>query len=93
MAGHRALCGRPRPLGHLAETLSRPPPRTVFKAFSDRPKDWVDIGEMASYGAPSLNLEEAAHWVREIVGDDPRVQRLLGLKGSQCSRESSTMAG
>ena len=53
---------------------------TVFKALFDRPKDWVDIGEMASYGAPSLDLDEAARWVREIVGDDPRVQRLLDLK-------------
>lgn len=53
---------------------------TVFKALFDRPKDWVDIGEMASYGAPSLDFDEAAHWVREIVGDDPRAQRLLDLK-------------
>jgi len=53
---------------------------TVFKARFDRPKDWVDIGEMASYGAPSLDLDEAARWVEEIVGDDPRVERLLALK-------------
>jgi len=53
---------------------------TVFKALSDRPRDWVDIGEMVAYGAPSLDLDEAAHWVHEIVGDDPRVQRLLDLK-------------
>ena len=53
---------------------------TVFKARFDRPKDWIDIGEMASYGAPSLDLDEAARWVGEIVGDDPRVERLLELK-------------
>ena len=52
---------------------------TVFKALFDRPKDWVDIGEMVSYGAPSLDLYDAARWMREIVGDDPRVDRLLGL--------------
>lgn len=53
---------------------------TVFKALFDRPKDWIDIGEMVSYGAPSLDLDDAAHWVREIVGDDPRVERLLDLR-------------
>jgi len=53
---------------------------TVFKALFDRPKDWIDIGEMASYGAPSLDLDEAARWVREIVGEDPRIQRLLDLR-------------
>ncbi|GAA4822507.1 nucleotidyl transferase AbiEii/AbiGii toxin family protein [Nocardioides caeni] len=53
---------------------------TVFKALFDRPKDWVDIGEMVSYGPPSLDLENAAHWVSAIVGDsDVRVARLRDL--------------
>jgi len=50
---------------------------TVFKALFDRPKDWVDIGEMVAYAAPSLDLAEAGRWVAEIVGaDDPRCARL-----------------
>ena len=53
---------------------------TVFKMLNDCPKDWVDIAEMASYGPPSLDLDDAAHWVHEIVGDDPRIGRLLALK-------------
>lgn len=49
----------------------------VFKAMFDRPKDWVDIDEMASSG--SLNRSIAAERLAGILDDDdPRVARLTG---------------
>lgn len=47
----------------------------VFKAFFDRPKDWVDIGEMIEAGTlvPELALGVL---VRYLGVDDERVERL-----------------
>ena len=49
----------------------------VFKALFARPRDWVDIEAMVE--ARSLDVDEAMRWVREMVGDDPRVERLAEL--------------
>ncbi len=50
----------------------------VFKAFSDRTKDWADLEEMAA--ADALDVEAVlgvlAHY---LGGDDPRVARLRAL--------------
>ncbi|MGA1033752.1 MAG: nucleotidyl transferase AbiEii/AbiGii toxin family protein [Ilumatobacteraceae bacterium] len=46
----------------------------VFKAMFDRPKDWVDIAEMAASRA--LDRAVAAERLRLLLGDDPRVARL-----------------
>lgn len=51
----------------------------VFKALFDRPKDWLDIAEMQTAG--SIDLVGIAATVRSLVGDDPRVDRLLDLNG------------
>lgn len=49
----------------------------VFKAFLDRPKDWVDIQEMAYLpDFPKLRL---VVWLRELLGDDRRVARVHAL--------------
>ena len=50
----------------------------VFKAMFARPRDWVDIEAMVE--ARSLDVDEAMRWVREMIGDDPRVQRLAELR-------------
>jgi hypothetical protein len=50
----------------------------VFKAFFDRPKDWVDLGEM--FDAGSLDVERVVGTLAVHLGaDDPRVARLLDL--------------
>ena len=38
----------------------------VFKAMFDRARDWVDIEAMVE--ARSLDLDDAIHWIREMVG-------------------------
>jgi hypothetical protein len=56
----------------------------VFKAMFARPRDWVDIEAMVE--ARSLDVDEAMRWVREMVGDDPRVERLAELRASRRSQ-------
>lgn len=52
----------------------------VFKVLGDRGKDWVDIEEMVRYKPPSLDVDEAAHWIGQIVGvHDTRIARLWKL--------------
>src|SRR5260370_802221 len=50
----------------------------VFKAMFARPRDWVDIEAMVE--ARSLDVDEATRWGREMVGHDPRVERLADLR-------------
>jgi hypothetical protein len=56
----------------------------VFKAMYARPRDWVDIEAMVE--ARSLDVDEAMRWVGEIVGDDPRVERLAELRALRRSQ-------
>ena len=50
----------------------------VFKAFFDRPKDWVDLAEM--HAAGSLDVERIVGVLAIYLGpDDPRVARLVTL--------------
>jgi len=56
----------------------------VFKAMFARPRDWVDIEAMVE--ARSLDVDEAMRWVREMVGDDPRVARLAEIRASRRSQ-------
>ncbi|TMK24950.1 MAG: nucleotidyltransferase family protein [Actinobacteria bacterium] len=56
----------------------------VFKALFARPRDWVDIEAMVE--ARSLDVDEAMRWVREMVGDDPRVEQLAGLRALRRSQ-------
>lgn len=57
---------------------------TVFKAMFARPRDWVDIEAMVE--ARSFDVDEAIRWVREMVGDDERVEKLTALRGSRRSQ-------
>ena len=50
----------------------------MFKAFFDRPKDWVDLAEMHTAG--SLDIERIVGVLAIYLGpDDPRVARLVTL--------------
>lgn len=51
---------------------------TIFKALFDRPKDWVDIGELLRAG--KVDQEEVLTWIGEIVGvDDQRIAHLRAV--------------
>ncbi len=56
----------------------------VFKAMFSRPQDWVDIEAMVE--ARSLDVNEASHWIREMVGDDERIEKLTALRASRRSQ-------
>lgn len=54
------------------------PDLAVFKAFFDRPQDWVDLQKMAEAG--SFDVETAVDAITHYLGgDDPRVERLRQL--------------
>jgi hypothetical protein len=46
----------------------------VFKAMFDRTQDWADIEAMVE--ARSFDADEARRWIREMLGDDRRVDQL-----------------
>jgi len=50
----------------------------VFKAMFDRTQDWADIEAMVE--ARSFDEQEASHWIRELVGDDRKVDQLLAAQ-------------
>ena len=51
----------------------------VFKAFFDRPKDWVDIEEVAIVGGADFVV--ASNWLVDLLGaDDPRVGKLESVR-------------
>ncbi|MGO9488076.1 MAG: hypothetical protein ACLQBB_03495 [Solirubrobacteraceae bacterium] len=56
----------------------------VFKALFARPRDWVDIEAMIE--ARSLDTGEASRWIREMLGDDPRIEQLEALQGARRSQ-------
>lgn len=56
----------------------------VFKAMFDRTQDWADIEAMVE--AQSFDMDEASHWIRDMVGDDRRISRLAAAKGRRRSQ-------
>lgn len=50
----------------------------VFKAFFDRPKDWVDIQEMAFM--PTFPRQAVIDWLRRLLGDDHRIRQMESLE-------------
>jgi hypothetical protein len=56
----------------------------IFKAMFSRPRDWVDIESMVE--ARSLDVDEAIRWIRAMVGDDERVQKLTALRAGRRSQ-------
>jgi hypothetical protein len=56
----------------------------VFKAMFDRTRDWADIEAMVE--AQSFDLDQASHWIREMVGDDRRIDLLAAAQARRRSQ-------
>ncbi len=56
----------------------------VFKAMFDRTQDWADIEAMVE--AQSFDPDEASHWIREMVGDDRRIDQLAAAQSRRRSQ-------
>ena len=56
----------------------------VFKAMFDRTQDWADIEAMVE--AQSFDMDEASHWIRNMVGDDRRISQLAAAKDRRRSQ-------
>jgi hypothetical protein len=56
----------------------------VFKAMFDRTRDWADMEAMVE--ARTIDFDEATHWIREMVGDDERVEKLAALRAGRRSQ-------
>jgi hypothetical protein len=56
----------------------------VFKAMFDRTRDWADMEAMVE--ARTIDFDEATRWIREMVGDDERVEKLAALRAGRRSQ-------
>jgi hypothetical protein len=56
----------------------------VFKAMFARTQDWADIEAMVE--AQSFDAGEADGWIREMLGDDRRIERLAAARGRRRSQ-------
>ena len=56
----------------------------VFKAMFDRTRDWADIETMVE--ARSFDAEEASAWIREMLGDDRRIDQLRAASERRSSQ-------
>jgi hypothetical protein len=56
----------------------------VFKAMFDRTRDWADIEAMVE--AQSFDPDEASHWIREMLGDDRRIEQLAAAQARRRSQ-------
>lgn len=67
---HREMAERSREVsfGPVRIPILSPEHLTVCKVVFDRPKDWLDIEEMISWGT-AIDASEALGWVREILGE------------------------
>ncbi|MGH2833302.1 MAG: nucleotidyl transferase AbiEii/AbiGii toxin family protein [Solirubrobacteraceae bacterium] len=50
----------------------------VFKAMFDRTRDWADIEAMVE--ARSFDPEEASDWIRQMLGEDRRIEQLAAAQ-------------
>jgi hypothetical protein len=56
----------------------------IFKAMFGRSRDWVDIEAMVE--ARSFDVDEATRWIRDFVGEDPRIEKLAELRETRRSQ-------
>lgn len=56
----------------------------VFKAMFDRGQDWVDIDAMVEAG--SFDFDEASNWIRDMLGDDRRIDQLAAARARRRSQ-------
>ncbi len=79
---HLAAAARARSVDFAGRTIPvlAPVDLATFKVLFDRPKDWVDIATMLESG--TLDLDAVLAEVRDLLGDDERVDRLRTLRTS-----------
>lgn len=78
---HEAMKGatRTEPFADTTIPILAPEHLLVCKAIFNRPKDWLDIEQIA-VTVEDLDSEEILSWLRRILGpDDPRAQRVAGV--------------
>lgn len=78
---HREMASSSREVdfGPMRIPILSPEHLTVCKAVFDRPKDWVDIEEIVSWGT-EVDRETVLRWIDELLGaDSAQHERLAGL--------------
>ncbi len=68
---HREMAERSREVsfGPVQIPILSPEHLIVCKVVFDRPKDWLDVGEMIAWGT-AIDAGEVLGWLREILGED-----------------------
>lgn len=82
---HEAMRGaiRTEPFANAAIPILGPEHLVVCKAIFNRPKDWLDI-EQVAVTVEDLDTAEILSWLGRILGaDDPRNQRVAALLGGE----------
>lgn len=79
-AFHDAVATRVRRVDFAGSTIAvlAPDDLAVFKVLFDRPKDWVDIATMVE--SNSVDVDIVISRVTDLLGDDPRLERLERLE-------------
>jgi hypothetical protein len=67
------------PLASGEIPIMAPEHLVVCKAVFDRPKDWVDIDAIVSWGTP-VDVVEVFRWVDRILGPDSSAHRRLAAR-------------
>jgi hypothetical protein len=78
---HREMATSSREVdfGSMRIPILAPEHLIVCKAVFDRPKDWVDIEEIATWGT-EVDREAVLRWIDELLGaDSAQHERLAGL--------------
>jgi hypothetical protein len=84
---HQDMAQRSRQVdfGPVQIPILAPEHLIVCKAIFDRPKDWVDIEEMISWGTP-IDTATVLRWTESILGaDSEQYTRLTSLLPPSCS--------
>jgi hypothetical protein len=76
-----ATCSREVAFGPVLIPILSPEHLIVCKAIFDRPKDWVDIEEIVSWGT-EVEGATVLRWIDELLGaDSAQHERLTELLG------------
>lgn len=76
-----AICARKVSFGRVYIPILSPEHLMVCKAIFDRPKDWVDIEEIVSWGT-EVDRMTVLRWIDDLLGaDSAQHERLASLLG------------
>jgi hypothetical protein len=81
---HQEMASRSRSvaLGPVEIPILSPEHLIVCKAIFSRPKDWLDIEEMVSWGTP-IDASMSLGWIEQLLGaDSQQYERLAVALGS-----------